>query len=183
VATPAVSGGTGTGGGTGEGDGGESDLSDNEEAVVAQLGTTQAGALDIFRHDTAGGGSGDLGPEPSPPASQAVKSGEPAGGAGPAACGAARASGGGAGWVQQCIADRCSVQGLLCVSAKTTAAAYWVIRVLPPHTSHVPKCLPALLPHPPAAPRTLRHRRSHRLRAGPAAGGTGRCPRARHVCC
>ncbi|KAL4857163.1 Serine/threonine-protein kinase PRP4 [Chlorella vulgaris] len=75
VATPAVSGGTGTGGGTGEGDGGESDLSDNEEAVVAQLGTTQAGALDIFRHDTAGGGSGDPGPEPSPPASQAVKSG------------------------------------------------------------------------------------------------------------
>lgn len=152
VATPAVSGGTGTGGGTGEGGGGESDLSDNEEAVVAQLGTTQAGALDIFRHDTAGGGSGDPGPEPSPPASQAVKSGEPAGGAGPAAFGAARASGGGAALVQQCIAAGCSVQGLLCVSAKTTAAAYWVLRVLPPHppmcsSACLPSCLTPLL-HP-----------------------------------
>ena len=49
-------------------DGEPEELSDNEEAVVAELGTTQAGALDIFRHDQAGGEGG--GPESAAPSEQ-----------------------------------------------------------------------------------------------------------------
>lgn len=63
------------------GDEGEpEELSDNEEAVVAQLGTTHAGALDIFRHDGSGAGACGGGPESAAPSEMPPQSGGCVGG-------------------------------------------------------------------------------------------------------
>ncbi|KAL4437548.1 hypothetical protein ABPG77_003529 [Micractinium sp. CCAP 211/92] len=57
----------------GEDDGAEVDLSDHEDVVLAELGTTQQGALNIFRE--GGGAEGGGGPESAAPSEAPRKSG------------------------------------------------------------------------------------------------------------
>ncbi|KAL4452050.1 hypothetical protein ABPG75_007712 [Micractinium tetrahymenae] len=57
----------------GEDEGPEPDLSDHEDVVLAQLGTTQQGALNIFREGA--GGEGGAGPESAAPSEMPPKSG------------------------------------------------------------------------------------------------------------